>query len=277
MAYPSRNTKASIEDFNRIARKVQTFVPASQSLRTDVTGLNPIKITCDELLVRNVLSLRGRVANPLELTNGTKNDTALRFGHGGVNSGFYSPSRDHICISIAGTPTACFTPTGLSVPRIYGPSGTIDFGGSTLTNVGAIITNPGGAYTLVGNPVTTEPRATINALTIPLEAGSNRRAWELLCKVIYIEDVSGYDPTMNGVYTFHVRAYMAEPIIGITVSPQYGVTTHHNQDFDGTKIEAVPVDGGVEIQVTSNATMTINWQAKCDVMMVTSYCTSVLS
>lgn len=276
MAYPSRNTKASIEDFNRIARKVQTFVPASQSLRTDVTGLNPIKITCDELLVRNVLSLRGRVANPLELTNGTKNDTALRFGHGGVNSGFYSPSRDHICISIAGTPTACFTPTGLSVPRIYGPSGTIDFGGSTLTNVGAIITNPGGAYTLVGNPVTTGPNATTNALTIPLEASSPRHAWELLCKVIYIEE-AGYKPAINGVYTFHVRAYTDPSIAGITVTPQYNVTTHHHQDFAETSIEAVPVDGGVEIRVINNATMTINWQAKCDVMMVTSYCSSALS
>lgn len=272
MAYTARNPKASLDDFNRVAGKVQTFVPASQSLRTNVTGLNPIKITCDELLVRNILSLRGRIATQLELTNGTKNDTALRFGYGGVNSGFYSPSKDHICISIAGTPTACFTPTGLSVPRIYGPSGIIDFGGSTLTNVGAIMTNPG-AYTLVGNPVTTAPTATTNALTIPLVAGTTRRAWELLVKVIYLENALGSDPAINGVYTFHVRAYMSittPPITGLTVTPQYDVTKYHKPAFVGTSVAAVPVAGGVEIRVTSNATMTINWQAKCDVMMVTS-------
>jgi hypothetical protein len=234
-----------------------------------VVGVNPIKITCDDLAVRRGLALNGSMITRFIAINGSITDTAIRFLYGTPGTGIYSPAIDRINISIAGTDVCRFSPLGLGVTNIFSPTGTIDFGGAALTGVASITPNPR-AYELVGIATPTTGAVTASALNIPLVPTLGASAtWELLVKVIFALDGSG--GAQSGIHTFRARAYVSSGgSTTPTVTAQYDITRYENPALAGVAIALAPIAGSVNVAATGLAGVTIVWQAKCDVIKVES-------
>lgn len=265
---PHPRPQANIREINQILGNARV----TKSGIINVGGVNPEKLTCDELLVRGYIRLVGGMGTSLSAINGALANTAIRFAHSSPNTGIYSPAPDRICTAILGTPIMCCTSTGLAVPYIYSPTGIIDFGGSTLTNF-TTAPNPN-AYTLIGTKVQTVGAATAIALVVPLTCATTTCAWELTTKVEYTSVTDDPDARDNGTYTFRIRAWnpnIGPPFAQLAISAQYDITRYHTPSFVGISVTAVVVGTNVNIQVRgvgAPAPLTINWVAKCDIVKI---------
>lgn len=256
---------ASLGDINRILGCAANNSTPQRT--TTVAGVNPIKITCDDLYIRKNLTIGGYVTTRLVITNGSASNTALGFLNGSIGTGFFSPGPDRICISIAGADVACFSALGVGLTHIHSPSGIIDFGGASLTNISGIIANPR-AYEIVGSHVPTVGAVSANTLAIPLVPTAGLSGvWELTTKVVYA--LGGSGGAINGVFTFRVRAYITTGGAGIpVVSAQYDSTKYESPALLGTAVVMTPVAGAINVVATGIAGQTIIWQTKSEIVKV---------
>lgn len=255
---------ASLLEINDILGKVQR-----NPQRVDVLGVNPIKITCDDLIVRNGFSVNGRIIR-LVFANGSASSPSIGFANGNSGTGIYSPGVNQIAISIAGGNACAFTPAGVGVTNMFSPTGVIDFGGASLTGISGIIANPR-AYTLVSTEVTTVGATSATGLAIPVALLPGLNAtFELTTKVIYV--LAGSGGAIHGVYTFRSRAFLATgggttPTI---VGAPYDTTLFENPALLGAAVSLAVVAGAINVVVTGLAGQTIIWQTKSDVVRVNS-------
>lgn len=230
-----------------------------------VGGVNPTKITCDDLFVRNRFTFHGAMMSRIVALNGDAADTGIRFANGGAGSGFYSPAPDRIGVAIGGAPVAYFAPDGLGATNIFSPTGTIDFGGATLTGIGGITANPR-AYEVVGEHVATAGLAPATILSIPVQPTAGMSgAWEFVAKVIYI--LAGSGGAISGAYSARIRAWRSgEAMPGI--SARYDETQYEDAGLIGCAIDFVSAAGAVNIRATGIDGESVVWQAKVSAVKV---------
>ena len=254
-----------LNDINRVIG----HIPNPLQRGSSVGGVNPTKITCDDLCVSHGFALYDGMVTRFIATNGTATNTGIGFANGSLGSGIYSPAVDRINIAIAGADVCWFSPSGTGFTNVYSPTGTMDFGGAVLVNIGGITANPR-SYEIVGNYVPTVGAVTATSLAIPLApAAGLSGSWELTTKVIYV--LGGSGGTINGVYTFHARVCLTHgggttPTIG----SQYDITLYENPALTGSAVVLAGVAGFVNVNVTGIAGQTIVWQTKSAIVKVES-------
>jgi hypothetical protein len=232
-------------------------------------GVNAVKITGDDLYLRNTFAIDGQVITRLTCIPGSLIRTSIGFTGSALGTGFYTPVADKICVAIGGVPVCCFGASGLEVTHVMSPTGTVDFGGATLVNISGIVVNPN-SYSAVGTTVPTVGAVSVVALAIPLTPTAGLSGtWELVTKVIYV--LGGSGGATSGVYTFRAIAYVTSGgSTTPTVSAPYDSTKYEAAPLLGAAVALTPVAGAVNVTVTGVAGLTIAWQAMSDIVRVES-------
>lgn len=259
-----QNPQSNLIDINRVIGHIPGTIPRSSA----VGGVNPTKLSCDDLVVRHGFAL-GQMITRLIAINGSRTNTAIGFIGGTAGTGVYSPATDRMNVAIAGVDVCYFSPLGTGFTNVYSPTGIMDFGGATLVNIGGITANPR-SYEIVGAYTPTIGATSAIALTIPLVLNAGLSStWEFETKVMYV--LSGSGGTLNGVYTFRTRGYLTSGgSTTPTISSAYDITRYENPALTGTLMEMTATLGAATVSVTGLAAQTIVWQAKSNVVRVES-------
>lgn len=260
----SRVVLADLAAINAPLGRTASAVP----LRSQVNGTNLSRGMFEDVIIERTLAL-GRMVSRLIAIDGTALNTGIGFASGGAGSGLHAGG-GNICMAIGGVDISCWTPTGLAAAKIYGPAGTIDFGGSTLVNIAGIVINPG-SYEVVGLPVTTVGAVTVNSLTVPTTPTTGLSAnYDMVIKVIYV--ATGTGGVTNGVREFRTRVYQTIASVTPVVGAAYDQTIYEDAPLLGCGVSAVAVLGGnaLHVEVTGCAGQTVKWQARAGIVKVES-------
>lgn len=254
---------ASLAEFNQM-------VGRSRGVATDdvrVSGTNPAKVTCDDIIVRNTLLLYGRVAGRLVLQNNLL-EPSLQFLGSGTDSGMEGRGENVINMMIGGNVTTSWTASGMAVPRIYGPAGIIDCGGSSLVNVGAIIVNPG-SYELVSLPVQTIGAVSVASIDIPTLPSAGMSAnFDCVIRIAYVSVGSG--GSINGSRESRVRIYQSLAAPSPVVGPFFEEIISESAALLGCAISVASGANKATVMVTGVAGHTIRWQTSIRIVKIES-------
>lgn len=255
---------ASLAEINQALGRARGTAPGI----VRVSGTNPEKITCDDIVIRSTLLLHGHVAGRFVLHDGSATDPALQFVNSGQSTGFFSQNGS-IGAVVNGDLISSWTTSGLAIPRIYGPAGTIDCGGSALINVGSIIINPG-AYELVSNPVQTVGVASAVAIDIPTIAPTTGMSANLDC-VIRMTYVSlGSGGSISGSREFRSRIYQSHGAGSPVVGAPFEIIVSESAALLGCAASIAVGANKAQVIVTGVVGHTINWQTSVRVVRVES-------
>jgi hypothetical protein len=234
--------------------------------QVSVVGVNPEKITCDELIVGHRASFDGVIIRA-NFAAGSRANPTITFV--GTSAGFYAAGGSlHVVNS--GALIASFAPDAFQLTNIASPSGIIDFHGATLVNVSGIVVKPG-AYDIIGDPVTGSGADDIEVLDIPLAVTSGMSGtWEFNVSVIFA--LRGSNGAISGSISFRARVYIASaaPTVVNITNGRYVTSQYCDEQLADTNARIVTRASGARIIANGIAGVEIVWQAQCGVMMVQS-------
>jgi hypothetical protein len=233
-----------------------------------VGGMNPAKLTCDDIVVRRNMTILGSMSARIVCAPGSAIEPSIVFsGASAINmAGIYGTSMA-VSFAVGGANVGTFDSVGFVADAIRGTSGTIDFGGSTLVNVAGIVINPG-SYEIVSNPVITVGVVDAVALAIPIVPHNVTKNCVLEISVKTIAVVLGTGGAENGVFDFRVRASLEVGETVPVVSAKYEISNYHSAGLTGAIINADPDTGVVNIVATGIAGGSVSWQTRANIVRV---------
>jgi len=253
--------QASIRDVNDILGTA----PTGSVLSARVGGVSPGKAVCDDLAVTNTFALPGIMATSLRAYSGSITTPGITFA-GDESTGIYHPAAGNLCVTSSGTRVFCATPLGFGVQNIYSPTGTIDFSGAFLANVGGIDTQNKWSYTIqTSEPILTTDNTPTLSVAIPTTTTDPATAvvMDINMRVLFANDA-----LESGWVSYKTRVRRPGGSTVPVIAQIYDIVEY--TDASLVTYNASPVVGVDEIRVivTGIAGMNIKWEVVCNILRV---------
>jgi hypothetical protein len=233
-----------------------------------VGGMNPVKLTCDDIVIRQSMTVLGHMSARIVCAPGSATEPSIVFGNAGaINAAGIYGTNTTVSFAVGGANVGTFDTTGLALDALRGTSGTIDFGGSTLVNIAGIVINPG-SYEVVSDPVITVGAVDAVALAIPVVPHDITKNCILEASVKSIAVMLGTNGAENGVFDFRVRIVLE---VGETVpiaSVKYEISNYHSAGLVGAGIDIDPETAVANVVATGIAGGSIMWQTRAYIVRV---------
>lgn len=260
---PSRHISpplARIPEINRILGRVP-----SSNAKSDVTGVNTINITCDSLIAKRIYASDMYMPSA-RFDAGYDAKPSIIFARASDRTGIYTTGNTHaVRIAYDGAPIATFGPVGLILSDIVAASGTIDFHGATLVNIGGIEAKPG-SYEVIGDPVVSvaDEFVSIVSDTFVVAPGFAGATWDINIRIAF---ASRNNITINGAISFSIRMHRVGSD-AIAIGAQYNRVTYCAPEL-ASIVPNVRADGdNIILEAQGIAGIPIRWQGTFKVIMV---------